>query len=260
MDIVYIGAGNVASHLSLALKDAGHNIVQIFSRTKESSKAIADCLNCEYVNTYSLLRRDADLYIISVKDDVLYDVSSELAKINIEGLVVHTSGSMTMDTIKSRRRGVLYPLQTFSKNRKISLADVPFFIESNNNSDLKLLIKIAHSISNNVNVIDSDKRKYLHLSAIFCNNFVNHFCTLADTILKEQDISFKVMMPLLNETINKLQDLTPSEAQTGPAIRYDVNVINKHISMLSHNKDIMELYSLISENIHKYHSNFSQND
>jgi predicted short-subunit dehydrogenase-like oxidoreductase (DUF2520 family) len=122
------------------------------------------------------------------------------------------------------------------------------------------LIKIAHSISNNVNVIDSDKRKYLHLSAIFCNNFVNHFCTLADTILKEQDFSFKVMMPLLNETINKLQDLTPSEAQTGPAIRYDVNVINKHISMLSHNKDIMELYSLISENIHKYHSNFSQND
>lgn len=253
MKVVFIGAGNVATHLSCIIKEAGHSLLQVFSKTKESSEALASKLQCECTTDYQEIRKDADIYIISVSDRAIDDVVGEIAHVNPEALWVHTSGSVSIDSLKCSRRGVLYPLQTFSKQRTLNNSDIPFFIESNNDEDLKLLKDLASSISRNVHVLDSEKRKFIHLAAVFCCNFVNHCCTLSSNILEEKGIPFYIMIPLIDETIAKLHELSPIDAQTGPAVRFDKNVIDKHLALLENNEDAQHIYSLMSKSIHDNH-------
>lgn len=254
MNIVFLGAGNVATHLSVAIKGIGHTILQVFSRTEESAANLAEKLSCGYTCDYTNIRKDADIYIVSLSDKVLCDVADKISYINAAALWVHTSGSMPLDTFKCERRGVLYPLQTFSKRRILDVSDVPFFLESNNADDMDRLKEIAESLSKKAYVIDSEKRKYLHLSAVFCCNFVNYCCSMADKILSEHDIPFEVMQPLITETVNKLGELSPFDAQTGPAVRYDTNVIDKHLAMLDNDKEMQKIYKIMSEGIYKCHS------
>lgn len=251
MKIVCIGSGNLATNLTLAWKEAGILVEQVFSRTEANARALAERLGCAWTSSTGEIINDADLYLFSLKDSALETVASRLPKNN--GLWVHTAGSMPLSVFEpfTTRRGVLYPLQTFSKGRRIDLGNVPFFLEANSEEDGAILEQLARAVSRDVRFLPSEKRRHLHLAAVFACNFVNHIYALADDILRKEGIPFEVLLPLIDETAAKVHRLTPREAQTGPAIRYDENVINKHLAMLDKTPELKALYETLSRSIHK---------
>lgn len=250
MKIVLIGAGNLATRLSLEMHRAGMRIGQVYSHTRQSAETLAKQLGCGWTVTIEEVQPDADLYVFSLKDAVLPDVLSQL-KPNA-GLWVHTAGSVPMDVFKgyNTRYGVLYPLQTFSKKREVNFNMIPFFIEAGTVEDLAVLRRIGRALSENVQPLSSEKRKIVHLSAVFACNFTNHMYALAAKLLEEHAIPFETLLPLIDETAAKVHAMSPQEAQTGPAMRYDENVIHNHIDMLS-SPDMKALYESISKSIHK---------
>lgn len=251
MRVVLIGAGNLATNLGKALYKAGHNVVQVFSRTKESADALASQLKCEATDSLGTLADDADIYVISVKDSALESVAIAAAKGRENCLFVHTAGSMPIDTLPTKRRGVLYPMQSFSKNKEVDFSVIPCFVEASQEEDLAVIKALASSISGSINMLDSENRKYLHLSAVFCCNFANRCFSLGAKLLKEHgDIPFDVMLPLIDETANKLHALSPKEAQTGPAVRWDENVIAKQMDLLKDDHEMLDIYTLLSKSIH----------
>ena len=193
-----------------------------------------------------LIPQDADLYIISVSDRAIRSVAEELK--DVEGLVVHTAGSVAMNVLSQRRRGVLYPLQTISKKRQIPASRVPFYIEASEEQDAELLCLLAESMGSKAEQMDSERRKYLHLAAVFCCNFVNRLYGLTADLLEEHNIPFSVMLPLIHETADKMDELTPSEAQTGPAVRWDEAVMAQQMALLDDEQKL--LYQLLSKSIH----------
>lgn len=251
--VVFIGAGNLATHLSLVLKSQGHDILQVYSRTEESAKSLADKLNADYVNSIERLRNDADLYFVALKDSVVDEVLSEFDFQN--KLLVHCSGSLPLSILDkfSKNSGVLYPLQTFSKNRKIEFAKIPVFVESNSTKNEAILLALGKTISNDVRLLNSEKRKALHISAVLACNFVNHMYALAAQFLENKAIPFEVLQPLIEETAKKVQEMHPSVAQTGPAVRFDENIINHHLEQLNEFPVHQELYNSISKSIFELH-------
>lgn len=250
MKIVFIGAGNLATRLSMEMHRVGMSIAQVYSRSEESSAALAKKLGCSWTIGREEILDDADLYVFSVTDDALEDTITGI-KPN-KGLWVHTAGSVAMDIFKghNERYGVFYPLQTFSKGRTVDFDTIPLFLEVNRQEDTALLQNVATALSGEVHFLSSEKRKYLHLAAVFACNFTNHMYSLADKILDEQGIPSKVLLPLIDETAGKIHDMKPAIAQTGPAVRYDKEIIGKQLSMLD-NPDMKAIYELISQSIHK---------
>jgi len=247
--IVFIGAGNVASHLGKALKDAGNEILQVYSRTEKSASLLAQKLETTSTSNISEIYSNADLYVISVSDD---NVDQILGKLTLKDkLVVHTSGFLPMDTLKqvSENYGVFYPLQTFSKSREVEMRSVPICIEANTPENLQLLNSLAGQISSDVRQINSDQRKVLHLSAVFACNFPNFMYAIAEKILQNHDMDFSILKPLILETAQKIQELEPANAQTGPAIRGDERVINAHLKMLDNYPAYQKLYQIITDQI-----------
>lgn len=252
MKIVLIGAGNVATHLGKALVGAGYPVLQVYSRTEASASTLAAQLSADYTVVVEEIRRDADLYIVALKDTALQQLASALVKGRGRALFVHTAGSMPMDLWKglTERYGVLYPMQTFSKQREVDFGNVPFFIEASAPAELELLRTVATRLSPKVYEATSGQRKHLHLAAVFACNFANHMYALSSHILAKQGIPFEVMLPLIDETAGKVHELPPVQAQTGPAVRYDENVIGRHLEMLVDEESLQELYEKISKSIH----------
>lgn len=250
MKIVFIGAGNLATRLSLAMQRVGMQIAQVYSRTEGSARALAGKLGCGWTDSLSAIKGDADLYIFSVKDAALQDVVSKVA--SCKGMWVHTAGSMPMSVFEGRaeRYGVLYPLQTFSKEREVNFDTVPLFLEASTEQDAEYLRSVACALSENVRFLSSDKRRHLHLAAVFACNFTNHIYALAYKLLEEEGIPTDVLLPLIDETTAKIHAMPPSAAQTGPAVRYDENVIDRHFQMLD-DPDMKAIYRLLSQSIHK---------
>lgn len=225
---VLIGAGNVAIFL-------GRSIGHPFRLT---------CVGGRHRTCP--IPRDADLYIISVSDRAIAQVSEEIG--DVTGLVVHTAGSVPMDVLSQKRRGVLYPLQTISKARQIPASRVPFYIEAAQEQDLSLLRELAESMGSKAEPMDSERRRYLHLAAVFCCNFVNRLYGITAEMLSGHGIPFSAMLPLIHETADKMDQLTPSEAQTGPAVRWDEQVMAAQMALLDDDK--RALYQMISKSIH----------
>lgn len=243
--VVIIGSGNVAQHLIKAFaKTKKINIVQVFSRQKENVTHLLD--SSKITNDFNTLV-EADLYIIAVSDDAIAKVSSQLPFEN--RLVVHTSGSVPLDSLdKKNRKGVFYPLQTFSKNAKIDFSQIPICLESENESDFNLLEKVAQSISNNAFKSNEKQRKALHISAVFVNNFVNYMYQIGNEICLENNVPFEILKPLILETVNKVMTLSPKEAQTGPAKRKDKKTIESHLDFLS-NENHAAIYKILTQSI-----------
>ena len=239
--VVFIGAGNLATNLAKALYYKGFRIVQVYSRTEESARTLAQAVEAAYTTDLSSVAADARLYIVSLKDAAFVQLLPEIVAGKENALWVHTAGSIPMDVWagKVNRYGVFYPMQTFSKQRTV---------------DFRTLKDIASVLSENVYEADSEQRKSLHLAAVFTCNFTNHMYALAAGLLKKYGLPFEVMLPLIDETARKVHELEPRLAQTGPAIRYDENVINNHLQMLSDEPGMQELYRLISESIHQQNS------
>lgn len=248
-NIVMIGAGNVASHLAPAISEAGAgNIVQVYSRTMDSARSLAGKLP-DAMPTDSLrdIRRDADIYILSVKDDAIPQIVGALPKTS--ALYLHTSGSVGMEALAplSDSFGVFYPLQTFSKNVSLDMKSVPLFVEGSTPEVEAQIREFGERVFKSVYHADSEIRKKMHISAVFACNFTNHLWTVAENQLAREGLPFDVLRPLLEETLRKAFVNSPSASQTGPAVRGDRNIVDAHLSML--NGTEKELYRILSESI-----------
>ena len=247
--VTFIGAGNLATQLALCLHKRDIKIIQVFSRTKEAASQLALKIGALSCSKLSEITSEADIYIFALKDTVLEEVASKMPHTN--GLWVHTSGSMPMNLFAPYKEsyGVLYPLQTFSKTKEVDFSLIPFFLEGSNKKTLDGIQKMANILSSKSYFLDSEKRKRLHLSAVFACNFTNHLYSIAGEIIRETGLTFSVLLPLIQETAAKVQKLSPLEAQTGPAVRYDQNIINKQIEMLKDHPEFQEIYRLLSQSI-----------
>ncbi|WP_140485248.1 Rossmann-like and DUF2520 domain-containing protein [Flavobacterium sp. GSA192] len=244
-----IGSGNVAQHLittfqNLEKSGSEMELAQVFSRKRET---LVTLLRPEQIITdYSDLQ-EADLYIIAVSDDAIETVSKQLPFKN--RLVVHTSGSMPLTTLhNNNRKGVFYPLQTFTKGKTVDFKTIPICLEAENAPDFQVLDKIAKSISDKVHAINSEQRKALHVAAVFVNNFTNHLYSIGNDICQENQIPFDILKPLIQETVEKLATLSPNEAQTGPAIRNDQKTIAAHEAFLT-NENQLTIYKILTQSI-----------
>ncbi|NQU84632.1 MAG: DUF2520 domain-containing protein [Mariniphaga sp.] len=250
---VLIGAGNLATHLGEELKCKGFQIVQVYSRTKESAQILANKVSASYTTDPKEITQLCEVFIVALKDDALSHILLEVNFAN--KLIIHCSGSLHISAINkfSENTGVIYPLQTFSKNRIVKFSEIPLYIEANSDKNLELVKFIADKLSDNVNSASSEDRLVLHIAAVFACNFVNHFYSLSESILEEKGFDFDILKPLIKETANKILSISPSDAQTGPAVRYDKSIIEKHLGILDENEKLSALYKAISESIFNFH-------
>lgn len=244
--IVILGSGNVAHHLTnQLLKNASVKLVQVYNRNLEKIKHLKNLTSI--TNNLANLK-DANIYIIAVSDNAISSLSSKLNLTN--KLVVHTSGSVAIDELQSNsNKGVFYLLQSFSIEREVDFSTIPICIEAENKKDLELLDNLANSISNSVYKINSEQRKRIHLAAVFVNNFVNHLYHIGNQICEENEVPFEILLPIIQETANKIATLSPFKAQTGPAKRNDIETIEKHRAILTTNQQV--IYTLLTKSIYK---------
>lgn len=250
--VCIIGAGNVAVNLAHALQNKGYNIVQVFSKTIESASRLAAQLNTAFTNDVSDITGNADIYIFAIKDDSLADIIAALPTNN--SLWLHTAGSMPMEVFKEKanKYGVLYPLQTFNKNKAADWDNIPILIEGTDKQTLNDIETLARTLTAKVYPVDSETRKYVHLSAVFACNFVNYMYTIGHDFMQKSDLPFSLLLPLIEETCNKIHTRSPLQVQTGPAVRYDLNVINKHLDLIE-DEQIKHIYLMLSNAIHERH-------
>ncbi len=251
MRITLIGSGNVATHLAVAFKNAGHTIVQVYSRDMQNASLLAYHVKAEAINNFSDINPETDLFIIAVKDDAIGDIAPKLVRYN--KLIVHTSGATSLDVLTqySANSGVFYPLQTFSKTKEVNFRTVPLCIEGADEQITIQLEELARTISNNVYRVNSDQRKTLHLAAVFACNFPNYLYYAAGKLLQQHDLDFNLLRPLILETAEKVQEHLPAEVQTGPAIRNDEKTMMAHQQLLQDNPELERLYTELSQLIIK---------
>ncbi len=251
MRISIIGSGNVATHLAAAFKNAGHSIVQVYSRDIQNAALLAYHVAAEAIDNFAQINPATDLFIISVSDDAILPVAQKLAP--YQKLTVHTSGATGMLALSAfnPKAGVFYPLQTLSKNRATDFKSVPLCVEGSDDAITDRLEQLAQTISNNVYRVNSAQRKILHLTAVFACNFPNYLYGIAQQLLAQHHMEFEMLRPLILETAQKVQDHLPAGVQTGPAIRNDKNTMAIHLQMLNDIPELQKLYTLLSQGIIK---------
>ena len=253
--IVILGAGNVAHHMGLNLVKALYNVVQVYSRTLCAAQQLAQLLQCTATCNEKEVIRDADLYLFAVKDDALLSL---LERLNLsDRVLVHTAGSVEQNVFSpyTPHFGVIYPLQTLSKSRAVDFSNVPLLVEASDSNTLQNLTVIAHDLSNVVHQTNGVQRQVLHVAAVFACNFTNHMYRLAFDFVKERGVSFDLLKPLIEETARKIAIVSPAEAQTGPAVRFDRNIIDKHTEFLKNDKKLAEIYALLTADIYDHYKN-----
>jgi len=252
MKIVFLGSGNVATHLALAFKAAGQEILQVWSNTEANAQALAQRVGCVAISDLSTLDLGADLYVIAIKDEAIAELAAALP--SVAGVVAHTSGATSIEALNSHKHhGVFYPLQTFSKQKNIDLSDTPLCLEASDAETMSLLQDAAMLISTASFQVDSEKRKVLHLSAVFACNFSNHLYQLGYSIMQQHGLDFEILKPLIMETARKVQDAVPFDVQTGPAVRGDEETMANHLQLLEVRPDLQDIYKTLSESIKKTH-------
>lgn len=245
IQVTIIGSGNVARHLIKAFSEKAEiELVQVFSRKPE---AVIDIVTSnKIISDYNHLQT-VDVMIIAVTDDAIAEVSGQIPFKN--QLVVHTSGSVAMINLDDKnRKGVFYPLQTFSKSKEVDFKIIPICLEAENDADYQTLQTVAKLISNVIYKVNSEQRKALHVAAVFVSNFVNHLYEMGSDICTENNLSFDILKPLIQETADKILTLSPKEAQTGPAKRKDTQTINTQLSFLT-DENQKEIYKLLTKSI-----------
>ena len=245
--IVILGAGNVAFHLTRALIENTCNVRQIFNRTLEHAREIGEANRISYTDKISEIEK-ADIYIIASADSGIEEFSHYIPYDDV--LVVHTSGSSPMSVLKGDyRKGVFYPLQTFSKERTMRYDNIPFFIEAENPEDLKKLNELGNRISNEVHELNFASRMQVHMTDVWANNFVNHLYYIAGNICEQNNVPFDVLLPLIQETANKVIEMSPKDAQTGPAKRGDQVIIDRHLEALQNDSRLLQIYQIMTDSI-----------
>lgn len=249
IEVVLLGSGNVATHLFKAFSAAeGIHVKQVYNHSENS---LAYFQNKTETTTQISELFEADIYLMALKDDVIPTVAAQLQ--DKQGLIVHTSGSVALEALNGcKRKGVLYPLQTFSKENEVIYSEIPFCLEANTPEDLQLLKCLAEMISGKAYEINSQQRRKLHLSAVFVCNFVNHLYAVGEQICQKSEIPFDILKPLIAETARKVQNASPARVQTGPAIRNDQSTIKGHLELLESNEN-KKIYELLTSAIQTFH-------
>ena len=250
--VSFIGSGNLAWHLAPALDNAGFIVKEVYSRNPKHAEALTERLyQAEVKATLDFSTSDSAVFIIATSDDAIQDIVQEII-LPDEAVLVHTSGSQPLYLLQfaaTTHLGVFYPLQTFSKSKKVDFREIPLFIESSDAKTEDMMMHLAKAISNRVHKIGSEERKALHIAAVFASNFTNHMLTMAHDILQQNSLNFDWLVPLITETINKSIALGPEAAQTGPAKRGDLEVLDEHLEFLREQKWAAEIYKLVSQHI-----------
>ena len=251
MTFVMLGAGNVATHLSLALQSAGHTPLQVMSRTMASAQWLASALGCDFTTDTQTVRTDADIYLFAVNDEAIEQIARGIKADKADAVFVHTAGSVSADVFRgvAAYYGVLYPLQTFTKDADICFSEVPCFVEGNDEYAESVITLLARSISERVHRAGSHQRKCLHLAAVFACNFANHCYSLAADEMEQAALPFELLLPLIDETARKVRSLSPTSAQTGPAARGDKAIQELHLQMLADDELKSEVYKAMSRSI-----------
>lgn len=273
MKIVFLGSGNVATHLSQALNHSELNeMVQVYSPTADNARTLAEKLSCGYCTDIKDVDVDADIYVCSVKDSVQLSVWKALKKhfvdsnINVaDKIVVHTAGALAMDGEDGLSSvfpncGVVYPVQSFSKQRAVDLSHTPFLIEATIPSTLEKLRAFVATVSDRCYDASTKQRNALHPAAVFASNFANHMYAIANRLMEKNGLPFEILIPLIQETAQKVMEVHPVAAQTGPAVRGDEVVMNKQEKglMADGNEIELEIYRLVSQNIQTYRDEFQR--
>ena len=247
--MVMLGAGNVSTHISRHLHSKGHRISCIYSRTLDAASELARQFGAEAITQLDEIPGQADFYLVCLSDQAVAKVIGHFE--GWEGIWLHTAGALPMDLFQGlfARYGVLYPLQTLSKNRDISLAQTPILVEGSSAQVLEQISELASDISQNVLEVDSESRQIIHLAAVFANNFTNHMVHIAQQILREKQLDMKLLEPILEETLRKIASLGAGDAQTGPALRDDQISMQKHLELLKGHPEWEKLYTFISRDI-----------
>lgn len=250
--ISIIGAGNVGSHLAKRLYACGHNIVQIFSRTPSKAITLSSLVKSVGVSRLEDIAPTADLYILAITDDATASVTEQLAFLNEhQKLVVHTSGSVSSAVFENHfdNYGIFYPLQTFSAAQAVDFEQLPFCIYGNRQPVEDALVELARSICPNVYRINDEQRGVLHVTAVFANNFSNYLFSMAEHICEEHQLPFELLLPLIQETVHKIERAAPSHVQIGPAVRGDAQTIIRHQNFLQQYPDYLAVYQLLTKQI-----------
>jgi len=253
-NISFAGAGKVAEALCKELFHAGFIIDIVASETELNGRTLSE--SCNAIWSSDLIFPDSTkIIIVAVPDHRLKSVLETL-KCAPGTLVVHTAGSFGLEIFpfQIKQKGIFYPLQTFSKNRKISFIDLPFLLESSSEESSAILKNMAESIGGKVHFVDTEKRRMLHLAAVFVCNFTNHMLTMGKDIALKAGFSFEILAPLIQETILKAMDSGPEISQTGPAIRHDQNTIEKHLELLSFSSELQKIYTEMTQSIIGYYN------
>jgi len=251
MRITLIGSGNVATHLGAAFKNAGHKIIQVYSRNLEHAALLAYHVKAEPVNDLRQISPDTDVFIISVNDDAIGEIADAISKHN--KILLHTSGATDLSVLLKYTQvaGVFYPLQTFSKTKELDFRKVPLCIEGASNDITVQIKELAQTVSNHVYEVDSARRRVLHLAAVFACNFPNYLYTIAQQLLVQHQLDFDMIRPLIAETADKAVQQLPATVQTGPAVRNDMTTMSKHLEMLQNEPFMQQVYELLSQGIIK---------
>lgn len=247
MNIVLLGTGNVGVVLGKLFVRAGHEIKQVYGRNETEAKRISALFSTESTNNLHEVVQDADLYVIAVSDSAISSIASTL--ININALVVHTSGGISINALDNcKRYGVLYPLQSLRKEME-QLPEIPFFVDAPNERDLAFLKDFAATLSNKVYKATDDERLKLHIGAVVCSNFTNHLYALTQDFCEKSNIDFSNYLPLIQQTTQRLQYYKAADVQTGPAARNDTQTIERHLEALKAYPEIFSLYKVLSQSI-----------
>lgn len=273
MKIVFLGSGNVATHLSQALNRSTLNeVVQVYSPTAENARSLAGKLSCGYCTDINDVDVNAEIYVCSVKDSVQQQVWMELKRRFVDSgidvadrIVVHTAGALAMDgedglSSVFSNCGVVYPVQSFSKQRAVDLSHTPFLIEATIPSTLEKLRELVATVSDRCYDATTKQRNALHPAAVFASNFANHMYAIANRLMEKNGLPFEILIPLIQETAQKVMEVTPVAAQTGPAVRGDEVVMRKQKNgLMADGNDIeLEIYRLVSQNIQTYRDEFQR--
>jgi len=252
MKIVLIGAGNVGWHLGCRLRECGQNVLQVFSRSQLKARDLGEKIEADYTHSLNDVSPAGDLYILAVHDDAIGEVARKLAGGGLKKkLVVHTSGTTPSAVFAGtlERYGVFYPLQTFSKARQPDFSEIPICVDAVHAPDREALDVLAGMISGKVFHLDDRQRAVLHVAAVFANNFTNHLFHIGHTILEREGLPFELLLPLIRETVGKLDDGSPGQMQTGPASRGDEATIERHLGLLEKYPEYREIYRQLTESI-----------
>jgi predicted short-subunit dehydrogenase-like oxidoreductase (DUF2520 family) len=252
-NISFIGAGRVAASLCREVFNSGYKIDLIISENEINGNQLASSCNAHW-SSKPEFSPSTNVIFVAVPDHKLISVLSSII-CNPDTVVAHTAGSFGLDIFPEeiKNKGVFYPLQTFSKNRHISFRNIPLLLESSDEKTLEILNQIAVTISTAVYQVETQKRRMLHLAAVFVNNFTNHMLVQGKEIASKAGYSFEILKPLIQETIAKALDSGPENSQTGPAVRNDKNTIEKHLELLSYSPELQEIYEELTSSIIKHY-------